>query len=230
MKNCTNCFFNKNESQVVNPNCQYFEVNNWLISDFILNKIIPIVGVHPYPLNELMLMVAAVCRVRPTHIFEWGTHFGKSARIFYETARFFKIKSEVHSIDLPDSVNYQEHPGSQRGALVKNIKLIKLYQGDGLTVALKLCRQLKTAVPLFFLDGDHRYRSVKREITGIIKNIPQAHILVHDTFNQSKKSDYNTGPYRAVKTFLTTVPKKRYQIISTTTGLPGMTLLYHQKI
>jgi len=29
---------------------------------------------------------------------------------------------------------------------------------------------------------------------------------------------------------LTTVPKKRYQIISTTTGLPGMTLLYHQKI
>jgi len=68
------------------------------------------------------------------------------------------------------------------------------------------------------------------QLNGIIKNIPQAHILVHDTFNQSKKSGYNTGPYRAVKTFLTTVPKKRYQIISTTTGLPGMTLLYHQKI
>jgi len=227
MKNFTNRFLNKNKSPVVNLNCKYFEVNNWLISEFILKKIIPLVGVHPYPLNELMLMVAAVCRVKPTHIFEWGTHLGKSTRIFYETARFFKTKSEIHSIDLPDSVKHQEHLGSQRAKLVKNIKSIKLYQGDGLTVALKLCRQLKPQTSLFFLDGDHRYQSIKRELTGIAKNISLAHILVHDTFNQSKQSGYNTGPYRAVKTFLTTVPKKRYQIISTITGLPGMTFLYH---
>jgi len=228
MKNFTNRFLNKKQSPTVNLDCQYFEVNNWLISEFILEKIVPLVGIHPYPLNELMLMVAAVCRVRPTHIFEWGTHFGKSARIFYETVKFIKIKSEVHSIDLPDSVKHQEHPGSQRGELVKNIKSIKLYRGDGLTMALKLCRQLKPTTSLFFLDGDHQYRSIKRELTGIIQNIPKAHILIHDTFNQSKKSGYNTGPYRAVKTFLTTVPKKRYQIISTMTGLPGMTLLYNK--
>ena len=230
MRNFTNHFFTKDKSPVVNPNCQYFEVNNWLISEFILEKIVPIVNIHPYPLNELILMVAAICRVRPTHIFEWGTHYGKSARIFYETARFFKIKSEIHSIDLPDSAKHQEHPGSQRGELVKNIKSIKLYQGDGLTVALKLCRQLKPATSLFFLDGDHRYQSIKRELTGITRTIPQAHILVHDTFNQSKRSGYNTGPYRAVKAFLTAVPKKRYQVIATSTGLPGMTFLYHQKI
>lgn len=230
MKNFTNRFFNKNKSPVVNPNCKYFEVNNWLISDFILKKVIPIVGVHPYPLNELTLLVAAVCRVKPTHIFEWGTHLGKSARIFYETINFFKIKSEIHSIDLSDSVKHQEHPGSQRAKLVKNIKSINLYQGDGLTVALKLCRQLKPPMPLFFLDGDHSHQSIKRELTGIAKNVSLAHILIHDTFNQSKQSGYNTGPYRAVKTFLTAVPKKRYQIISTITGLPGMTFLYQQKI
>ena len=230
MKNFTNRFLNKEQSPVVNLYCQYFEVNNWLISEFILKKIVPLVGIHPYPLNELMLMVAAICRVRPTHIFEWGTHYGKSARIFYETARFFKIKSEIHSIDLSDSAKHQEHPGSQRGELVKNIKSIKLYQGDGLTVALKLCRQLKPTTSLFFLDGDHQYRSIKKELNGIIKTVPQAHILVHDTFNQSKRSGYNPGPYRAVKAFLTQVPRHRYQVIEVGTGLPGMTFLYHQKI
>lgn len=229
MRNFTSHFFTKDKSPVVNSKCQYFEVNNWFISEFILGKIIPIVNIHPYPLNELMLMVAVVCGVRPNHIFEWGTNIGKSARIFYETVRFFKIKSQIHSIDLPDSIKHREHPGSQRAGLVKNIKSVKLYQGDGLTVALKLCRQLKPATPLFFLDGDHRYQSIKRELTGITKTIPHAHILVHDTFNQSKRSGYNTGPYRAVKTFLTTVPKQRYQVISTITGLPGMTFLYRQK-
>jgi len=223
MKNFTNRFFNKNKSPVVNPNSKYFEVNNWLISDFILKKVIPLVGVHPYPLNELMLMVAAVCRIRPTHIFEWGTHLGKSARIFYETVKFFKINSEVHSIDLPDSVKHQEHLGSQKAELVKNIKSVKLYQGDGLTVALKLCRQLKPSMPLFFLDGDHRYQSIKRELAGIAKNISLAHILIHDTFNQSKRSGYNTGPYRVIKAFLVKVPRHRYQVIETGTGLPGMT-------
>lgn len=230
MKNFTNRFLNEEQSPTVNLNCQYFEVNNWLISEFILKKIIPVVNIHPYPLNELMLMAAAVCRIRPTHIFEWGTHYGKSARIFYETTKYFKITSEIHSIDLPYKSLHAEYPGINRGKLVKNIKQVNLYQGDGLTVALKLCRQLKPSMPLFFLDGDHRYQSIKRELTGIAKNISLAHILVHDTFNQSKQSGYNTGPYRAVKTFLTAVPKKRYQIISTITGLPAMTLLYYQKL
>ena len=225
MRNFTNRFFNKEQSPVVNLDCQYFEVNNWLISEFILEKIVPIVNIHPYPLNELILMVAAICRVRPTHIFEWGTHYGKSARIFYETISFFKIKSEIHSIDLPDSVKHQEHPGSQRGELVKNIKSIKLYQGDGLTVALKLCQQLKPATSLFFLDGDHQYQSVKRELKGIIKNVPEATILIHDTFYQSSKSGYNIGPFKAVNTILK-LSHNNYKEISIKTGLPGMTLLY----
>ena len=182
---------------IVNDHCNEFEVNNWLISKFILNKIIPIIGIKPYPINELLLMVATVCRLKPSYIFEWGTHIGKSVRIFYETTKYFKITSKIHSIDLPDKVLHTEHPGINRGKLVKNIKRVNLYQGDGLAVVSKLCRQLKPSRSLFFLDGDHQYRSVKREIAGITKNIPKAHILIHDTFNQSKRSGYNTGPYRA---------------------------------
>ena len=59
-----------------------FEVNNWIISEFIVEKLVPVVGVHPFPLDELSLMTAAVCRFQPELIFEWGTNIGKSARIF----------------------------------------------------------------------------------------------------------------------------------------------------
>ena len=89
-----------------------FEVNNWELSSFILKKLVPVVGTHPFPLNELSLMSAAVAWTRPTHIFEWGTHIGKSARIFYETCKYIKITPEIHSIDLPDNIDHVEHPHS----------------------------------------------------------------------------------------------------------------------
>src|SRR3989338_7346388 len=95
---------------VVNDDCSEFEVNNWLISEFILNKIVLIVGAKPYPLNELLLMVAAICRLQPSYVFEWGTHVGKATRIFYETCTYFNIKTTIHSVDLPDNIKHVEHP------------------------------------------------------------------------------------------------------------------------
>ena len=211
----------------VNNSCSEFEVNNWIISEFVIKELVPLVGIHPYPLNELMLMVSALCRLKPTHIYEWGTHIGKSARIFYEITKYFDITSEIHSIDLPDNVQHGEHPQQNRGILVKNIRNITLHQGDGLTVALKFHKYNgKKTNPLFFLDGDHAYRSVKRELTGIMKHAPNASILIHDTFYQSKQSGYNTGPYRAIRDSLRNIPNK-YITLSTNLGLPGMTLLYN---
>lgn len=217
---------NNLSNPVINDDCSDFEVNNWLVSEFILNKIVPVVGIKPYPLNELSLMVAAVCRLQPSHIFEWGTHVGKSARIFYETCAYFNIKTTIHSIDLPDNVEHVEHPKDQKGKLVKDFDRVILHQGDGLTEALKICK--KNSINkniLFFLDGDHEYRSVERELTGIIKNIPEANILIHDTFYQSSKSGYNIGPFKAINTVLKLLPNS-YRVFSTKLGLPGMTLLY----
>lgn len=211
---------------VINYKCSEFEVNNWVNSEFILKKIIPVIGIRPYPLNELLLMVATICRLRPSYIFEWGTHSGKSARIFYETCTYFDIKTIIHSIDLPDNVEHIEHPKGQRGKLVKGFNRIILHQGDGLTTALKICKDnfIKKDI-LFFLDGDHEYQSVKRELIGIIKNLPVANILIHDTFYQSSKSNYNIGPHRAINEILKLFPNK-YKVFSTKLGLPGMTLLY----
>jgi cephalosporin hydroxylase len=211
---------------VVNENCSEFEVNNWILSDFVMNTLLPVVGFQPYPLNELMLMAGAVCRFHPAHVFEWGTHVGRSARIFFETCQKFSVEAQIHSIDLPDDVSHAEHPGIQRGELVRNIPAVHLYQGDGLNVALEIARTLPPGTQLlFFLDGDHRYESVYRELTGIMREFPTANILVHDTFYQSPDAQYNTGPYQAIKDALASRPNS-CKTLATTTGLPGMTLLY----
>lgn len=214
---------------VINENCTEIEVNNWTISRFILKKLVPVVGLRPFPLNEQMLLVSAVCRLKPTHIFEWGTNIGKSARIFYETCRTFGIQAEIHSIDLPADVEHSEHPGGNRGMLVKGKKGVHLYLGDGLEISMSLIYQKSYDVvrPLFFVDGDHSYESVRRELEGIISTVPRATIILHDTFYQSAESGYNIGSYNAIEDVLRSLPNQ-YKIYSQNLGLPGMTLLWRQ--
>lgn len=210
----------------INTACAEFEVNNWIISDFIVNKLIPVVGTHPFPICELNLMVAAVCRMKPKQVFEWGTNIGKSARIFYETAQQFGLVLEIHSIDLPDDIEHVEHPHSKRGVMVRGLPEVTLHYGDGLNKMLEIYgKTQEKSPPLIFIDGDHGYESVKRELTGVIENIPEASILLHDTFFQSETSGYNVGPHQAITEILLEIPA-RFKVMSTTTGLPGMTLLY----
>jgi cephalosporin hydroxylase len=208
-----------------NIDCSVFEVDNWIISEFIVRKLIPIVGMHPYPITELNLMVAAICRLKPQQVFEWGTNVGKSARIFYETSKHFSIPLEIHSIDLPDDLDHQEHPKSDRGRMVKGYSGVWLYQSDGLSKAIELYQHSTQDRTLVFIDGDHSYESVYRELTGVIAAMPNAAILLHDTFYQSEQSGYNIGPYKAITEILASMPGK-FQVMSTSTGLPGMTLLY----
>ena len=100
------------DDPVRNLNCKFLEVDLWTLSEFIVDKLVPITGVHPFPLNEQLLMSASVVRFRPTHLYEWGTNIGKSARIFHEVATTFNIDTEIHTIDLPDDVTHAEHPGA----------------------------------------------------------------------------------------------------------------------
>lgn len=224
---------NKLFKKRVDPAKQFgteFEVDNWEISRFVVKKILPVSQYHPFPLNELSLLSSAVCYFKPTHIFEWGTHIGKSARVFHETANYFKIETEIHSIDLPDEIGHSEHPGNQRGKLVKGRDNVFLHLGDGLDTSLFIIKCLAPEKhakvrPLFFIDGDHSYESVKRELSGIIANVPNAIIILHDTFYQSSESKYNIGPYQAVEEILA-LPDNRYKKVQLNTGLPGMTLLY----
>lgn len=226
--NLLNRFIKKPYEDIVkNPNNFFFEVNKWELSRFVIEKLIPVVGVGPFSLDEQMLMAGSVCGLKPTVIFEWGTHIGKSARIFYETVKAFHLDIPIHSTDLPDNVYHIEHPGHNRGILVKGKKGVTLHQGDGVDTSISICKKMKGDIrPFFFLDGDHSFLSVKREMQIILSEFPNSNILIHDTFNQSKNSRYNTGPYLAIRRVLSK-KRKKYVRMELTMGLPGMTLIYH---
>jgi cephalosporin hydroxylase len=220
--------FIKTKIKFANPlpthNGTELEVNNWILSDFVLKKLVPKAGVHPFPLNELMFMTSAVCSLKPKMIFEWGTNIGKSAWIFNEIVETFDIDCTIHSTDLPDDMEHNEHPHSKRGIMVKNCSRVQLYQGDGVDTSLKIIDQKQPkGTILFFVDGDHSLESVQRELEKILENVPNAAILLHDTFYQSSQSNYNIGPYKAISKSMESNGKK---ILTTTFGLPGMTLLY----
>ena len=214
------------ENPARNANCSEFEIDAWATSQFVIRKLVPVVGSHPFPLHELMLMTGAVCRLEPSEIFEWGTHIGKSARVFYEITSHYSIPADIHSTDLPDDVEHSEHPHTERGKLVRGLLHVHLHQGDGLDTSLEIWRAGgRKPRPLFFLDGDHAYESVARELLGIANEVPDASVLLHDAFYQSPESGYNIGPFRAIEEVLAKWPR-RYRKVHSGLGLPGMTLLY----
>ena len=213
---------------VRNPKCSEFEMDAWKLSQFVLDRLVPVVGVHPFPLHELMLLAAATCRLRPPLIFEWGTHIGKSARAFYEILVHYDIPGDIHSVDLPNDVQHVEHPSDERGRLVRGLGRVHLHQGDGIDVSVSLWRTARSrARPLFLVDGDHSYESVYRELSIIVSEIPDANVLLHDTFFQSPESGYNVGPWRAIEE-VTRANPGRFKRIDSGLGLPGMTLLYRE--
>ena len=211
---------------IVNDDSTELEVNINQLTAFIVKDLLPIVGVSPYPITELLLMSSAVVKLKPNYIFEWGTHLGMSARIFHEICKKYEINVKIHSIDLPDDIKHIEHPGEKRGIKVRGINNVKLHQGDGLNTSIEIAKKLKDKSKLLFLlDGDHSYDSVTRELYGIYKVFPYASMIIHDTFYQSADSGYNIGPFEAIRDFLEKNPN-HYKKLSTDIGLPGMTLLY----
>jgi hypothetical protein len=208
-----------------NINASEFEVDLWILSRFLLMKVVPVVSTHPYPLNELLLMTAAACRLKPSVVFDWGTHIGVSARVFYECDRAFKLGYEIHSVDLPSHASHVEHPGQEHGRLVRGLAGVYLHRGNGVKVALDQWQKLgRPKRPLFFVDGDHAYESVRDELNEIFSAIPDASALAHDAFFQSAESNYNVGPARAIDEVIEKFPS-RFRVVKSGLGLPGMTLL-----
>ena len=98
-------------------------------------------------------------------------------------------------------------------------------KGHGVKVALDQWQKLgRPKRPLFFVDGDHAYESVRDELSDIFSTIPDASALAHDTFFQSEESSYNVGPARAIDEIIGKFPS-RFHVTKSGLGLPGMTLL-----
>ena len=157
------------------------------LDNFVLEKILPKAGL-PYPLAEISLMSLVVDRVKPTHIFEWGTNVGSSAKIFHHITESLGMDIPIHTWDLPEDVSHGQHPGDNHGKLAKGLDRVHFHRDDGLRGALAQYQIEKKKNPkirpLFFVDGDHSYKSVIREITGLIPVQEEFHLLAHDTFVQ----------------------------------------------
>ena len=223
-------FFNKAEKKraaAVRKTVKGYEpeINKWNTSEFVVRTLIPLIGYTPFPVDELLTLVNIACIQQPDFIYEWGTHVGKSARIFAETVRAYELKSKIISIDLPENVEHVEHPHKEHGRYVRGMSEVTLLRGDGVTEAIKHAKHHngRNKKLLFFLDGDHTEETVARELYAILRSFPRASIIVHDTFNQSKQSKYNIGPYLAIKK--TAFLGKKYSQFTTNFGLPGMTVL-----
>jgi cephalosporin hydroxylase len=195
------------------------EIDKWAASDAVL-WLQRIVGKHPYPLDELMLMTAAFGSLRPDVVVEIGTHVGKSARIWWELSRLFGCQTAIHTIDLHDP-SHAEYPGASLGKMIKGLPIVQ-HVGDGFDVADQLLLDFQGRRCLLFLDGDHAFDSVSKELALAVRHPCVAAVLLHDTFFQPE-SGYNHGPYEAVQQFLASHTVR--QVVHAHLGLPGMTYL-----
>lgn len=202
------------------PMCytEFIEIDKYLISQYLL-KLVKIVGYRPFPFDELFLMVSAFLYHKPDMIIDVGTHQGKSARIWFELARHFGTQTSIHTIDLFDP-NHPEYPGNILGKYIKGTS-VKQHIGDGFGISSDLIKRDPDANFLIFLDSDHSYENVMRELS-LARAIKSGGFLVHDTFYQPG-SNYNHGPYLAIRDFSKDFTFK--QIIHLQTGLPGMSYL-----
>jgi predicted O-methyltransferase YrrM len=209
----------ESHAQVVQVRPQLLEVNKWATSEY-LPKLVRIVGHSPYPLDELMLMAAAFEYHRPDIVIDIGTHVGKSARIWFELSKRLKASAAIHTVDLCDK-NHPEYPGWRLGIYIRGLP-VQQHVGDGYDCALRIIRASSpTNCFLIFLDGDHSYETVQRELQ-LAQLIKKGCILVHDTFYQPG-STYNHGPYMAIQEALPNLSVR--QTIHLQTGLPGMSYL-----
>lgn len=195
-----------------------FEVDCWILSEILLKKVIPKIGIHPYPLNEQMLMASVVAFVQPKIIIEWGTNVGKSARLFWEVKEALDLNCSIYTIDLMNP-NHPEFSGAARGKYLSNTDVMQIV-GDGVKTANKLLDGVSNPV-LVYIDGDHSHESVKRDLAIWDKLPSGSGILAHDVFYQIP-STYNVGPWHSFQELIqeqkSNISQVQWQIL----GLPGM--------
>lgn len=134
--------------------------------------------------EEVEFFESVLERLRPSHVFEWGTNVGASARLFYEASLELGYECEVHTIELPDDLAHldRDHPGRRYGQWIEDIP-VKKHRGYGLYESLRLHKIVEPQQALFFLDGNHSHDVVLGELEEIAFTDSDAVMMVHDTIN-----------------------------------------------
>lgn len=160
-------------------------------------------GIPGYGEDEIEFIVQTLRLAKPKAIFEWGTNYGASARIFHEAASILKLDCVIHTTELPIELAgiSPEHAGTNTGVIFHGIDSIVRHTGDGVTESLLAYRQGGSPRSLFFLDGDHTTENVLRELRWVHAVAPKAIILVHDVSPDRQPHSHAHGPHRALEQF-----------------------------
>jgi predicted O-methyltransferase YrrM len=132
--------------------------------------------------QEALLAAAALVPEGGT-IVEIGAEFGMSASLFCKVAR---ANVRIFSIDLfPGDLMYVHQANLQAARLAGRSKQIK---GDSSQVGRAW--QIG-AVDLLFIDGDHSYEGVKRDIAAWIPHVkPGGTVIFHDAAPDTNKQPH----------------------------------------
>eukprot|EP00802_Teleaulax_amphioxeia_P004375 Tamp_04379.p1 GENE.Tamp_04379~~Tamp_04379.p1 ORF type:complete len:346 (+),score=24.92 Tamp_04379:2179-3216(+) len=136
-----------------------------------------------YPPHELALMVSAMVHARPDFVLEWGTNIGVSSRVFVEAAEMLGLATQVHTFDVKTQqktgstgwvANARKCQGNEEREYFKEYKIfgkpcVHMHIGDGLDGAFAVyeAEAWAAARVLWFVDGDHSYEAVARELFSI---------------------------------------------------------------
>lgn len=170
-----------------------------------------------YEDRELRMMFEAVKEVKPDFIGDWGTNRGSSARIMFESCRLLAYPTKIVTVELPIELSMSDdsHPRGDVGFFLSGTNVLS-FVGDGVTTALRSYAATVSAEnPLFFIDGDHLYENVLRELFLIERVCPVHSLLLHDT---------NYDPGAAIRTYLSREREDLYEVYYVDSA-PGMTLL-----
>lgn len=133
-----------------------------------------------YSDEDIGFMAHVVGEVQPTHIFEWGTNVGASARIFYELTEDWIPTVDIHSTDWrPPGSRCFEFPDRYQGYWVDGLP-VTLHEGDGLKTTLEGFKWAKPARALVYLDDGHLFEENYVALETLHREHPDVSILVDD--------------------------------------------------
>ncbi len=158
------------------------------------------IGLRDYHDSHIALFEDTVVRLQPTHIFEWGTNWGESTRIWYELTA---LHAPICRIDTTDVSRIGDpcgqHPGYLHGHWIEDLasargSRIHCHQGEGCEISIALFRALPAERAIFFVDDNHELGPNLSSLRAIDALETPAVVIVHDSGGG--------GPRFAIDTFM----------------------------
>jgi predicted O-methyltransferase YrrM len=145
-------------------------------------------------IHERIVIYALVFALRPQRILEIGTHWGGTATI---------MKAALDDIGHGKIICVDPNPLVTPELLEELSPRIKIIKGFSPAVLPKAVELAGGRFDLSFIDGDHTYEGVLRDIEGVVPVLADdSHVILHDSHNKDirRAIDEQADRFQAVFT------------------------------